>query len=205
MTEFTYEDLIKIKSVSHGTFEKLSAFVEILKKWQKTINLISPSTIPNIWHRHIIDSLQLIDYVSPDDKIIDLGSGAGFPPIILSILGSKNITLVESDVRKVAFLKEVSRELTLDTNIICGRVENVALDSFSLITSRGFASLEKTLSLIGDKITSNHKLLLLKGKNYLAEINEIKQKWGFDYKKFQSITDEEGVILLINNIVKTGR
>ena len=204
MSEFTYQDLIKIKSVSHGTFEKLSNFVEIIKKWQKTINLISPSTISNIWQRHIIDSLQLIEYISPDDKVIDLGSGAGFPAIILSILGIKNISLIESDIRKAAFLKEVSRLLSLDTNVICDRVENIIFTNFSLITSRGFAPLDKTLSLIGDKITHKHKLLLLKGKNYLLEINEIKPKWVFDYNKFPSITDQEGVVLFINNIVKSG-
>ena len=188
--------------VSRETSEKLDQYVELLIKWQKAINLVANSTLDQIWLRHIIDSAQLLQYIEKDSTIIDLGSGAGLPALILSILGVDNITMVESDSRKVAFLKEVKMRLNLPINIICQRVENVDLKDFNLITSRGFASLDKTFTLIYPNLNKNHKLLLLKGKNYMSEISDAKANWSFDYKIFASIVEQESVIIEIENITE---
>src|SRR6202046_1394945 len=107
--DFYYNDFVKYIEVPRETFGRLQDYVNLLKKWQAKINLISNSTILDVWKRHIIDSGQLMKYLSESENVIDLGSGAGFPGMVLAILGIKNMTLVESDSRKVAFLKEVAR------------------------------------------------------------------------------------------------
>ncbi len=199
---FSYDDFLKFKDVPRGTFKKLEEFVELLKKWQKTINLVSDSSIPDVWSRHIIDSAQLLEHIAIEENIIDIGSGAGFPGIILAILGAKNVSLVESDARKVAFLKEAARVCGVSVTAFCQRVEEMNLETYQTITARGFASVEKTLNIMENAITPKHKLLLLKGKNFEAEKAEALVNWSFDCQTSPSITDETGVIALITNIEK---
>jgi 16S rRNA (guanine527-N7)-methyltransferase len=203
MTEnFCYEDFIKFVHVPRETFSHLENYVNLLKKWQSKINLISNSTISDIWKRHIVDSAQLIEYLSKSDKVIDLGSGGGFPGIVLSILGIKDMTLVESDSRKAEFLKEAARTVGIKINVICQRVEKVALDGFAIVTARGFASLKDIFQMLAPTLTKEHKLLLLKGKSFKEEISAAEVDWSFDYKHFPSVTDKAGVVALIENASK---
>lgn len=207
MTEFfTYDDFVKLVHypVSRETFLQLQNYIELLKKWQKNINLVSHTSISDVWMRHIIDSAQLIQYIREADRVADIGSGAGLPGIILAIIGVKNMTLVESDTRKAAFLKEAARLAEINISVLCQRIEEVTLEKFDIITARGFASIEKTFSLLKEGVTARHKILLLKGRNYESEISEAQVNWHFDYKKFRSITNESGAILLIENLKRTG-
>jgi 16S rRNA (guanine527-N7)-methyltransferase len=197
--EFTYNDFIRYKNVSRETFLRLQDYVELLKKWQKTINLISPSTISDIWFRHIIDSVQLIEYIDENDVIADIGSGAGFPGLVLGMLGVKSMTLIESDTRKAVFLREAARITHTNIHIVNQRVEDASLSDFSVITARGFASIKAVLASLSDKINTNSKLLLLKGKKYKSEIEEAQREYSFDYKVYPSITDKESAVLIIQH------
>lgn len=203
--DFLYQYLQKIVpgGVSRETFTRLEEYVSLLLKWQKKINLISDSTIPDVWARHILDSAQLISHIQPDRKIVDLGSGAGLPGIILSILGVKSITLVESDMRKVAFLREASRIANAPVQVENKRAETILLDNIDVVTARGFAPLEKIFSILESGLTPRHKMVLLKGREYEKEIAEAKANWHFDYKKIHSITDNNSAVLIIENIYKT--
>ncbi|HEU5046790.1 MAG TPA: 16S rRNA (guanine(527)-N(7))-methyltransferase RsmG [Rickettsiales bacterium] len=203
--DFLYQNFQKIVpgGVSRETFTRLEEYVSLLLKWQKKINLISDSTIPDVWARHILDSTQLISHIHPDQRVADLGSGAGLPGIILSILGIKNVTLVESDMRKVAFLREAARVTNTHISISNNRVETILLDEVDVITARGFAPLEKIFSMLGENLTPRHKMVLLKGREYEKEIAEARANWHFDYKKIHSITDNNSAILIIENIYKT--
>ena len=132
--------------VSREAFEQIVEFEKLLLKWNKTINLISAKTSEDIMNRHILDSLQLLPLIDLDAKIIDFGSGAGFPAIILSIAGIENITLIESDSRKTAFLLQASKLSNNNIRVINDRIENIDNLECDIVTSRAFAELNSIFS-----------------------------------------------------------
>ena len=192
------------KNVSRETFEKIEFFKNELLKWNKKINLISQGDEININTRHIDDSLQLAGYI--DDlncKIIDFGSGAGFPGLILSIIGYKNVTLVESDSKKCIFLEEIKQKLMLNTVILHKRIEDVDSNaSYDIITARALSSISKLLEYSEKFLHNNIRLLFLKGKNIDQEINEAQINWSFSYKKHRSLIEETGFVIEIDGIRK---
>src|SRR5579872_1579950 len=117
LENFNYDDFIKYKNVPRGTFERLQKYVELLFKWQKTINLVGNTTLKDVWNRHIIDSLQLLEHIIDHDRIVDIGSGAGLPGLVIAIIRGGEVALIESDGRKVAFLREASRITETDVII----------------------------------------------------------------------------------------
>lgn len=198
-----YDRFCTFFSVPRETHQQLEKYVSLIEKWQKSVNLISGKTLPEIWTRHIIDSFQLVKFLSSSDVIVDLGSGAGLPGMVLAIAGH-NVTMVESDGKKIAFLREAARQLNVDIFLQHQRVEDVSLPVNAIVTARAFASLSVILTLLSDKLTSSHKLLLLKGKTYEDEIAEAQKYHQFDVEIFPSIADASGVILLLYNINRRG-
>ena len=186
--------------VSSEAFEKLIEFKALLLKWNKTINLISSKTSSDIMNRHILDSLQLISFVDKDEKIIDLGSGAGFPAIILSIAGINDMTLIESDSRKAAFLFQASKISGNNIKIINDRVENIDNLQCDVITSRAFAELDLIFEY-SSKIKVKNKLLLHKGGGYKNEILKAQKHWLFNKTVHDSITSEVGKVLEITDLM----
>ena len=184
--------------VSHETLDKLQEYTNLLLKWNKKINLISKSSEKDIWDRHILDSAQLAKFINTSGKILDVGSGAGLPGIVLSILGAESITLVESDQRKSAFLLEVSRLFKLKTQVMNCRVENITNEHFDTIIARGFASVAKIFEQTS--FLQVNRILLLKGKIYKSEILEAAQKWSFDYITHPSATNSNSYIIDIKNV-----
>ncbi len=192
--------------VSRETFEKLCIFHRTLIKWQKSINLISKSSIKNIWKRHFLDSAQLYKYVNHiNGNILDFGSGAGFPGLVLAIMGKKNIHLVESDYKKCVFLKEIAMLTEINVTIHNCRIENLNFFNVDLVTCRALAPLDKLIDYVEDfvKKSTNEskkapKLLFLKGKNYKDEIVQVKKIKNYNFKEYTSITDKYGKILYID-------
>ena len=183
--------------VPHETF---SEYIKLLTKWNEKINLVSKSTIPELWDRHILDSAQLMNFIDKSQIVLDIGSGAGLPGIVLGILGIKKVILVESDRRKCSFLMEVKRILGLNVEILNERVENIDC-KVDVITSRGFSSLSNILE-IASKIGKYDKLLLLKGQNYSLELKEAVQNWEFRCINHPSITNFSSCILDITDVRK---
>jgi len=198
--KFSFDEFTRYQGVSRETFLRLQAFTDLLVKWQSTINLIGTATVNEIWTRHIIDSTQLTDYIQSSDSVVDLGSGAGFPGLILAILGVDNVTLIESDKRKVAFLREAARITKTSVTIEQNRVEDTDISKFSLITARGFAPLDALFGMLIGALKIGHKLLLLKGKTYKSEIEKARASWSFDTITNPSVTEKDGVILVIQNL-----
>jgi 16S rRNA (guanine527-N7)-methyltransferase len=209
----------KIISEKFGAGEKLLAqlsdYADLLAKWQSKINLISSSTLPHIWERHFLDSLQLINFVPRETTtIIDLGTGAGLPAVPLACHYNLPVFALESDHKKCAFLEEVKRKLQLtNLNIICARVENAKLNLPTgqgkiTITARAFASLSDIFSYTKDLTKNNNisnpTLLLPKGKNANIEIDEAKKIWNFEFETAPSLVENESVILTINNLKLRG-
>lgn len=187
--------------VSRETISKLEIYHALLLKWNDKINLIAPSTITDIWQRHFWDSLQCIPYLEDrGKKIVDFGSGAGFPALPLSAAGFTNITLIESDERKGHFLKTVIRELSLPAKIMTDRIEKLDPLEADMIMARACASLDTLLSYAKPHLNRGRKCIFLKGKNAQEEIKLARQNHQFDVIIHKSFTDPEGCILEIQNL-----
>lgn len=183
--------------------DKIQAYCELLIKWNEKINLIGRATMENIMERHVLDCLQLSDFL-PDKKeqIADLGTGAGLPGIVLSIIGYKNVTLIESDQKKCVFLREVRRSLGIEFTIIDKRIEDVEGISFDVLTSRAMASLDLLFDLGLPLLKEEGRCVFMKGVSYNQEIDLAKQRWTFDCRVTPSKTGCGGVILEVQNIGK---
>lgn len=176
---------------------KFDRYAEMLRDWSSRMNLVAPSTLADIETRHFADSAQLADVLPPDAHVVDLGSGAGFPGVVLAILGWP-VVCIESIGKKVAFLTAVRDELKLDNlTIYHGRVENyiAALphDEKIVFTARAFAPLVKILDYVAK---TGHRLFLLKGREIPAEISVAKQKYKFDYELIPSKTGDGFIIII---------
>lgn len=197
-----YQKLSELGNVSRETFHKLELYHQLLLKWQKKINLVSPTTISNAWERHFFDSVQLFYLLSDEDKtIFDLGSGAGFPGLVLSIMGKSGISLIEVDQKKCSFLFEVIRQTFSNAKIINQRIEKVNFDKkANVITSRACASLNELLNYSYPLLSLNGRCLFLKGKDWEKEIEEAQRKWMFHVKHYPNRVSGDGCVLEINSI-----
>ena len=206
----TYEIFSSHVFVSRETYDRLCLFHKILIKWQKSINLISKNTIENTWERHFLDSAQLYKFVRDiEGNIIDFGSGAGFPGMVLAIMGKKNIHLVESDYKKCVFLKEIAMLTETDITIHNCRIEELNFINVDLVTCRALASLKNLIHYVEVFINKSlgerqkyPKLLFLKGKSYFSEIIELSKIKKISFEEYPSITDKDGRILYISKVDK---
>ena len=198
-------------NVSRETVDRLEVFADLVKKWNRTINLVSKSTINEIWSRHIIDSAQLFIHKSPSaNNWLDMGSGGGFPGVVLSILSAElakdmQITLIESDQRKATFLRTAVRELSLQAEVKTVRIEDLPLIKVDVVSARAFAPLEQLLVPTEKLITSNGVAIFPKGKTWDDEIEKARRSWNFDIVAEPSITDNEARILKLWNITRASR
>lgn len=189
-------------NVSRETFLALEQFSALLLKWNQKINLVSKKiSEEELWRRHILDSAQLMKYFPANkNRIIDFGSGAGFPAIILAIIGGYKVSLIESDQRKCAFMQEASAILSLQTNIISSRIEDAAHVDADIITSRALASLRKLFEYSEKFSNKDNIMLFLKGQNVVEEINEASIYWQFSYEVFPDAFNKEACVLKIANL-----
>jgi 16S rRNA (guanine527-N7)-methyltransferase len=192
--------------VSRETIDKLGVYEALLRQWQKTINLVAPSTLDHIWSRHFGDSAQLLRLAPPGAKRwLDLGSGAGFPGLVLGIMlaerdGAK-VTLVESDTRKAAFLSEVARRTGAVVDIQPERIEKIAtqtkLGAVDVITARALAPLPRLLDLAAPAFSAHTVGLFLKGRDAEAEVDAARARWTFESTLQPSLSDAGGRIVLV--------
>ncbi len=187
--------------------EKLEIYVRMMLEWQSAINLVAPSTLPQIWERHILDSAQLWPLIVKDgtpSHIIDLGSGGGLPAIVLAILGAQHVTMIESDLRKSVFLREVSRETNLtNVTILNKRCEQVEGLKAPIVTARAVASLLQLVGWAKPFLEEDGLMIFPKGQDYQAEIDELSEEFEADLvgniEAIQSITDDKAHIVMIYN------
>lgn len=188
-------------TVSREVKQALLNYQNLLLKWNKAINLVSRNSEQNIWERHVLDSLQLLKYIGCSEHILDIGSGAGFPGIVLSIGGIKNIVLVESSKKKSAFLTRAAKFSSNKIVILDKRVDEKFTMNCDILTVRGVSNINNILKMTRG-LTIQKKILLLKGKSYKQEIAEAQKYWLFDFNLYNSITSQEGKIVEIFNIKK---
>ena len=181
--------------------EKIEFFLTTIIKHNKHTNLIGKSTLENFWERHVLDCLQLTKYINNKKlKILDLGTGAGLPGILLSIVGYQKVLMIDSVKKKTEFVKTIIKELSLSSKILNKRIEKSPISQHDIIVSRALAPLIKLLTYARMYSNKNTTSLFLKGRNVNSEIKMAKRNFFFDFKKFESISNGDGWVLQINNI-----
>ena len=172
----------------------------MLSEWNNKFNLVGKSTLQDPVRSHILDSIQISKYISNKNaKIIDIGTGAGFPGLVLSIYDFVNLYVVDSNSKKINFIKHVKNKLKIPIQILHSRIEDIKHHNFDYVISRALAKLDKLLlysSLISSKKT---KLIFLKGEMINNEISYAKQNWDFHHIKHKSISDNRGSVILIKD------
>ena len=197
--------------VSRETLGKLETYADLLVEWGRAQDLVAPSTLGDVWHRHIADSAQLLALAPPDaTRWVDLGSGAGFPGLVIAILARDQpglrVHLVESSNRKCSFLREVARRCAAPVDIHCLRIEEFAthhtLAPPEVVTARALAPLGKLLSLAQPLLADTTVALFLKGRGASREIEDARKHWLFQVLSIPSRTDPDGRIVDIRHLAK---
>ncbi|WP_262271349.1 16S rRNA (guanine(527)-N(7))-methyltransferase RsmG [Microvirga yunnanensis] len=193
-------------NVSRETFEKLELLERELRRWQAIKNLVGPATLNQIWERHIVDSLQLLDLAPEAKTWLDLGSGAGFPGLVLAIAGAErglSVHLVESNSRKCAFLRHIVRLTNATATVREARLETVMPDFVGradVVSARALAALDQLLDWTAPLLKSGTIGLFPKGRDVESELTEARKKWTFGAEILPSLTDSEARILRITSI-----
>lgn len=191
-------------TVSRETQNRLEQYQALLNKWQARINLVAPDTLSDAWNRHFEDSFQLLSYLPKDTKsVVDMGTGAGFPGLVLAIsYPGIQVHLIESDAKKCEFLKAVSRETQTQVTVHNARIETVPAFQVDVITARALASLSDLLALSMPYVLINPliKLIFLKGAQWQDEVKAAHQKFNFDVDDHQSLTSPNSRVLIITNL-----
>lgn len=192
-------------NVSHESYDRLIILAELLLEWQKHINLIAPSTIPELWKRHIIDSLQIVPLLPKDTTAIaDLGSGAGFPGLVLAASQPAIVHMYEANAKKAAFLSEALRKMKCPGVVHRERLEPKQtpnnMPQVQVVTARAFAPLPLLLSLARPFMRHGARALFHKGQDVDSELLEAAKSWTMRYSKHPSAVDSQSVILSVEEL-----
>jgi len=189
--------------VSDKVMARLRTYADVLIKWQAKINLVGPDTVAGLWHRHMLDSAQIAPLIPSGKKVVDFGSGAGFPGLVLACLDpTLDVHLVESDQRKCAFLREVNRTAGCGATIHNERIEALEPLNADIVTSRALAPLDKLLSYAQMHSLSTGIYLFLKGKRWSEELTEAQKGWKMQVRHHPSRTDPAGMILELRECIQ---
>ena len=219
----TPADFAAVFDVSRETLDRLAVYEALLRQWQKAVNLVAPSTLDAIWHRHFADSAQSVRLAPQARSWADLGSGAGFPGLVVAFLladprlqsshsplrgaergPASHVTLIESDSRKCAFLREVARKTGITVDILSTRIEQAAthtkLESPEVVSARALAPLDRLLGLAAPLFTPATVGVFLKGRDAAAEVETAAKAWTFAVEMIPSLTEASGRVVVVRNL-----
>lgn len=194
--------------VSRETLARLETYAALLVKWQAKINLVGPATLPDLWRRHFLDSAQLLPLLPPAPGVlVDLGSGAGFPGLVLAIMSEWRVHLVDSDQRKCAFLRQVALDTGVNTRVAihAQRFEAVAGYKAEIVTARACAPLAALLGYALPFLGENGRCLFLKGAQAEEELTAAEADWNMQVERRPSLTDPAGTIFVIEQLKRRKR
>ena len=189
--------------LSAAAREQVAAYVATLGKWQPRLNLIGPKTWADVWDRHVVDSLQCLDHLGTADEgrgWADIGTGAGFPGVVLALAAGIPVRLVESDQRKAAFLLAVKTATGAPVTVVNSRIESLPPAPLDVLFARAFAPLPRLLDCCEPVIDAETTLILHKGRRAQDELDEAAQAFSFEAESFPSIIDSDSVILRLRNL-----
>lgn len=186
-------------NVSRETLARLEAYAELLRRWQERINLVGAATLGDLWRRHMLDSAQLLPHL-PSGPLLDMGSGAGFPGLVIAVLGRGPVHLVESDARKCAFLREAIRVTGATAQLHNARIEALKPFPVAAITARALAPLPQLLAWAAPFLASGVDCWFLKGATAEDELTLAAKVWMMRVTRLPSVTDPAGVILHLSEV-----
>jgi len=193
-------DFAVATGVSRETLRRLEVFVEMLAEWNARVNLVSEASLLHVWHRHILDCAQLFPLIPKTARVVlDLGSGAGFPGMVLALMGVQGLCLVESRGKKIQFLNAVAVATDTEVNVFNGRIEALRNISADVIIARALAPLDQLLGYGEGLCAPNAIQLYLKGQSFEDELTRAKQSWNMDVELYKSQTNSECSIIKIHN------
>ena len=206
MAPLTAQGFAETLGVSRETLERLQAYVDLLARWNARINLVSAASLSDVWRRHILDSAQLMRHLDPSMRVlVDLGSGAGLPGLILGILGTPVTHLIEADQRKAAFLREAARVTGTPATVHAARIESVPPFAADIVTARALAPLPELMERSAPFMTKNTVCLFLKGRGLQDELTAAHQKWIMCTQLLASLADPTGHILRVEGLRAVNR
>ena len=189
--------------VSRETLERLTVYLDLLRRWQPAINLVGPATLADPWRRHVLDSAQLAAHLpGAAADLVDLGSGAGFPGMVLALLGVGGVHLIEADRRKAQFLREVARATGAPATIHAERIERMQGWPAAVVTARALAPLPRLLELADRFLVADSVCLLLKGRSVERELTNARVSWHMVSERFPSLSDPLGTVLELRGICR---
>jgi len=189
--------------VSRETLDRLATHIDLLQRWQKSINLVGPSTLADPWRRHVLDSWQLWPLLPESTRVlVDLGSGAGFPGLVLAILGVPEVHLFEADRRKATFLREAARQCGAAVTVHAERIEAADAIDADVVSARALAPLPKLLELAEPFVSTRTLCLFPKGKQLHIELTAAAEMWFMDVNPALSITEPDAAILRITKVCR---
>ena len=194
-------DIVSEFALNKTQVDKIDYYLSSIIEHNKHTNLVGKSTIENIWDRHVLDCLQLTKYIiNKKLKILDLGTGAGLPGVLFSIVGFQKVLMVDSVKKKTDFVRKIIKELSLTAKIQNKRIEKPPTSQHNIIVSRALAPLVKLLTYARMYSNKNTTSLFLKGRNASSEIDMASKVYFFEFEKIKSLSSDDGCVLKINNI-----
>mmetsp|Transcript_5214 Transcript_5214/g.9192 ORF Transcript_5214/g.9192 Transcript_5214/m.9192 type:complete len:212 (-) Transcript_5214:349-984(-) len=187
--------------VSRETMDRLKLLHNQLLRWQKTVNLVAPSTLDVAWSRHFVDSAQLYELAPPQvASWLDFGSGGGFPGLVIAAIGAEKfpdfkMTLVESDIRKCGFMREAARLMNVKVNILTRRIADIPRQNTEVISARALSNLSTLMDFAEPHLNPLTCLLFPKGSSYRAELEDVSEDWKSKAEVIPSLTDPDAVVL----------
>jgi 16S rRNA (guanine527-N7)-methyltransferase len=188
--------------VSRETLQRLTVYLDLLHRWQPAINLVGFGTLADPWRRHVLDSAQLAAHLPAATDLTDLGSGAGFPGMVLALLGVRGVHLIEGDRRKAQFLHAVARATGAPATIHAERIEQMQGWPAAVITARAVAPLPRLLELAERFLASDSVCLFLKGKSAARELTNARVSWHMVSETFPSLSEPTGTVLKLRGICR---
>ncbi|MBY6044981.1 16S rRNA (guanine(527)-N(7))-methyltransferase RsmG [Phaeobacter italicus] len=193
--------------VSRETYDRLKHYESLVQKWSPKINLVAKSTLEDVWDRHIVDSVQVCDLVSFPETWVDIGSGGGFPGVVVAIIAAEKardcqVTLIESDQRKCAFLRTALRECGVKGRVISDRIEKVAPMGAGVLSARALADLSLLLEFAERHLSKDGIALFSKGVQWKKEVDNARSQWRFELESTKSWTEPDAVVLKIEGVAR---
>ena len=192
---------IKAFCLNQQQIKKIDQFIFEIQSYNKKINIVGSSTLLDPWKSHVIDSMQIGKFVkNNEDSILDMGTGAGIPGIILAINEFKNVNLIDSNMKKIKFIESTCSKLNIGAKIYHKRIELLLNKKFKYLVSRALANLNKLFFYSQNFLDKDTVLIFLKGKQVKYEIHEARKHWKFHHEIFPSISDKRGSVLVIREL-----
>jgi 16S rRNA (guanine527-N7)-methyltransferase len=191
----------ELLDVSRETLAPCALLVDLLRRWQRAVNLVGRSTLADPWRRHILDSGQVVRHLpAAAGSVTDLGSGAGFPGLVVAILSGRRVDLVEADGRKAEFLREAGRKTGALVRVHHTRIESLQPAPAAVVTARALAPLDRLLSLAEPIVTRGTRCLFLKSAEVERELTAAVAHWHMEIRRHPSISDPRGVVLQLEDV-----